>query len=123
MKKTIRMALVASLTILSLSACQPTAKDCIEDLQDLVEEVKENGKDYTEEQWADVQERYDKLVEKAEQIKEMTPEETRELAKVQGAYAAEIVKDGADNLRKGMEKAGKALEGFMEGLTEGSEED
>ena len=49
----------------------------------------------------------------------MTPEEIQEVARLQGEYAAKAFKEQAG---KAMEKAGAALDGFMQGITGDEEE-
>lgn len=116
-KKTYLLLLAAAF---ALSSCQPTAKDCIEDLRDLLEDIREDGAEYDANDWEKVEARFDELVKKSESLKDITREEALEIAKIQGEYTAEVMKKGAGDLMKDMgeklEEAGKTLEGVLDGL-------
>ena len=62
---------------------------------------------------------FGKLLEKLNEYEDMTPEEIQEVARLQGEYAAKAFKEQAG---KAMEKAGAALDGFMQGITGDEEE-
>ena len=106
---------------LAFNACQEKSR--VDELKDLVEEVAEKGAAYTEEQWEEVNDRFTKLLDKLEAYDDLTPEELNEIARLQGQYAAEAFKRHGQQFRQELEKAGKALEGFMEGLDEGLDND
>ena len=100
-----------------LSSCE--SKSRVEELKDFVEKVQKEGSSYTEKQWKEANEEFSKLLDKLNEYEDMTPEEIQEIAKLQGEYAAKAFKEQAG---KAMEKAGAALDGFMQGLTGGDEE-
>ena len=106
---------------LAFNACQEKSR--VDELKDLVEEVAEKGAAYTEEQWEEVNDRFTKLLDKLDAYDDLTPEELNEIARLQGQYAAEAFKRHGQQFRQELEKAGKALEGFMEGLDEGLDND
>ena len=100
-----------------LSSCE--SKSRVEELKYFVEKVQKEGSSYTEKQWKEANEEFSKLLDKLNEYEDMTPEEIQEIAKLQGEYAAKAFKEQAG---KAMEKAGAALDGFMQGLTGGDEE-
>lgn len=118
MKKLWFMLLVAFVV---LTACQPSAASYINDLKAFVEKVAEEGSEYTAEQWEEVSKEFDELVKKAEELEGLTDEQKKEIMKLQGKFSGTVMKKGFDTLMKDlgeeMEKAGEALEGFLEGLS------
>lgn len=105
-----------------LTSCQPTAEGYISDLKDLVEKVAEEGSEYSEEQLEKISQEFDELVKKAEELEELTDEQKKEIIKLQGKFSGAVMKGGFDKLIKDagkeLEKAGEAIKGFMEGVTE-----
>ncbi len=118
MKKLLFMLLLALVT---LTACQPSAASYIDDLKEFVEKVAEEGSEYTAEQWEEVSKEFDELIKKAEELEDLTDEQKKEIMKLQGKFSGTVMKKGFDTLMKDlgeeMEKAGEALEGFLEGLS------
>lgn len=117
MKKLLMAALLGGASLLCLSSCE--SKSRVEELKDFVEKVQKEGSSYTEKQWKEANEEFSKLLDKLNEYEDMTPEEIQEISKLQGEYAAKAFKEQAG---KAMEKAGAALDGFMQGLTGGDEE-
>ena len=106
MRKYIVIALWA-LTTLSIGACQSKSSR-IDDLKDFVEEIQKDGKDYSQEQW-----------EKANEKLDLSEDELKEVAKLQGQYAVTVFKNSGKAIMEQMEKAGAALDGFLEGVDQG----
>lgn len=104
------------------TSCQ-TKSDRIDELKDFVQEIANDGKDYTEEQWEKVDEKFEDLLEEVESYKDLTPEEVKEIARIQGEYAAVAIKKNSKKLMKEMEKAGEKLDGFLDGLKEEMKEE
>ena len=111
------MLLLAAAT--TFNACREKSR--VDELKDLVEQIAEEGSTYTEEQWEQVGDKFDQLLEKLEAYDDLTPEELNEMARLQGQYAAEAFKRHGQQFKQELEKAGKMLEGFMEGMDEGNE--
>lgn len=107
--------------MLCFTACQ-SKHDRIGDLKDFVEEISENGQNYTAEQWEKANEKFSQLLDKINSYEDLSQEELKEVAKLQGQYAATVFKNSGKAVMEQMEKAGVALDGFLEGLQEGSEE-
>ena len=110
-------ALLGGAGLLCLGSCEPKSR--VDELKDFVEKVQKEGSSYTEKQWKEANEEFGKLLEKLNEYKDMTPEEIQEVARLQGEYAAKAFKEQAG---KAMEKAGAALDGFMQGITGDEEE-
>lgn len=118
MKKLTYLAMAAIATL--FFSCQPSAEGCIKEMKALVEEINESTEEFTEEKWEELNDTFTQLVEEAGKLEEMTDEQKLELAKLQGQYAAAVMKKGGKTLMKdlneGIEQAGKVLEGALEEL-------
>ena len=116
--KKILFVCVACLIV--LTACQPSAESYIKDMKNLVEDVIEDGGDYTAEQWEAANQKFEELVEKAQEMEGLTDEQKKEIRKLKGKFSGAAVKKGFDKFMKDagreLEKAGEAIEGFLEGL-------
>lgn len=117
MRKYIVIALWA-LTTLSIGACQSKSSR-IDDLKDFVEEIQKDGKDYSQEQWEKANEKFSQLLDKINSYEDLSEDELKEVAKLQGQYAATIFKNSGKAIMEQMEKAGAALDGFLEGVDQG----
>lgn len=124
MKKYILPLLAAG--ILSLSACQSKSSR-IDDLKDFVEEIQKDGEDYTQGQWEKANEKFSQLLDKINSYEDLSEDELKEVAKLQGQYAATVFKNSGKAIMEQMEKAGAVLNGFLEGvdqtLDDNNEED
>lgn len=117
MRKYIVIALWA-LTTLSIGACQSRSSR-IDDLKDFVEEIQKDGKDYSQEQWEKANEKFSQLLDKINSYEDLSEDELKEVAKLQGQYAATVFKNSGKAIMEQMEKAGAALDGFLEGVDQG----
>ncbi len=120
MKKYILLALLA-IGIMGFQSCQ-SKQGRIDDLKNFVEEISEDGKDYTADQWEKANKKFSELLEKINSYDDLTEEELEEVAKLQGQYAATVFKNSGKAIMEQMEKAGAALGGFLEGVDEGLED-
>ncbi|WP_307758903.1 DUF6565 domain-containing protein [uncultured Mediterranea sp.] len=116
MKKYILPLLAAG--ILSLSACQSKSSR-IDDLKDFVEEIQKDGEDYTQEQWEKANKKFSQLLDKINSYEDLSEDELKEVAKLQGQYAATVFKNSGKAIMEQMEKAGAVLDGFLEGVDQG----
>ena len=114
MRKYIVIALWA-LTTLSIGACQSKSSR-IDDLKDFVEEIQKDGKDYSQEK---ANEKFSQLLDKINSYEDLSEDELKEVAKLQGQYAATVFKNSGKAIMEQMEKAGAALDGFLEGVDQG----
>ena len=117
MRKYIVIALWV-LTTLSIGACQSKSSR-IDDLKDFVEEIQKDGKDYSQEQWEKANEKFSQLLDKINSYEDLSEDELKEVAKLQGQYAATVFKNSGKAIMEQMEKAGAALDGFLEGVDQG----
>ena len=120
MKKYILIALLA-LGMTGLQSCH-NSRSRIDDLKDFVEEIQDNSKDYTAEQWEKANEKFGKLLDKINSYDDLSQEELEEVAKLQGQYAATAFKNSGKAIMEQMEKAGATLNSFLEGMGEGMDD-
>ena len=113
MKKYIVLALWAFVA-LGLGSCQSKSSR-IDNLKDFVEEISEDGKDYT---WEKANKKFSELLEKINSYDDLSQEELEEVARLQGQYAATVFKNSGKAIMEQMEKAGTLLDGFFEGAQE-----
>lgn len=113
-------ALCIAAAALTLGSCQPHSR--IDELKDFVEKIAEEAQTYSEEQWENINEEFSRLLEKVEKYDDLTPEELNEIARLQGQYAAAAFKYHGQKAKEEWEKAQSALGGFIDGLTEGTDE-
>ena len=107
-----------ALTTLSIGACQSKSSR-IDDLKDFVEEIQKDGKDYSQEQWEKANEKLSQRLDKINSYEDLSEDELKEVAKLQGQYAATVFKNSGKAIMEQMEKAGAALDGFLEGVDQG----
>lgn len=117
MKKYILLALLTA-GIFCLTSCQSKSSR-IDDLKEFVEDIQKDSKDYTQEQWEKANEKFGQLLEKINSYDDLSEEELKEVAKLQGQYAATVFKNSGKAIMEQMEKAGIALDGFLEGIDKG----
>ena len=117
MKKYILLVLLTT-GIFCLTSCQSKSSR-IDDLKEFVEDIQKDSKDYTQEQWEKANEKFGQLLEKINSYDDLSEEELKEVAKLQGQYAATVFKNSGKAIMEQMEKAGIALDGFLEGIDKG----
>ena len=117
MKKYILLVLLTA-GIFCLTSCQSKCSR-IDDLKEFVEDIQKDSKDYTQEQWEKANEKFSELLEKINSYDDLSEEELKEVAKLQGQYAATVFKNSGKAIMEQMEKAGIALDGFLEGIDKG----
>lgn len=102
----------------SLDSCRE--KSQVDELKDFIEEVKDKGSSYTEEQWEEANKKFSALLGKAKDAKDLSEDELREIARLQGEYASAAFKEHAGKVieKAGdvIDKTGAAIDGFVDGL-------
>lgn len=117
MRKYLLLALFA-IGIMGFQSCQ-SKQGRIDDLKDFVEEIQKDGKDYSQEQWEKANEEFSQLLDKINSYEDLSEDELKEVAKLQGQYAATVFKNSGKAIMEQMEKAGAVLDGFFEGIDQG----
>ena len=120
MKKVTLLTIVA-FAILLFSSCDKKQR-AIDNLSDLVEKVEKNASEYTEEDWVEVNQQYDKLVAEIDKY-DYSGKDSERISKLKGKYAGIKARNTISKFVDGIDKTAKevkgAIEGFTEGLTDG----
>lgn len=111
--------LITFLTSATLFACN-TPQDTIEDLKKLADRVEENHKSYTDEDWAEIAQKYAKL-EKEFKEQEYTKDELKEFGRQKGRIKGYMTKKTLNNWGKELENFANELGGGIEGFLEAIE--
>ena len=80
----------------------------------------DKGSSYTEAQWEEANKKFSALLDKAKDAKDLSEDELREIARLQGEYASAAFKEHAGKVieKAGdvIDKTGAAIDGFVDGL-------
>lgn len=118
MKKLLTILFAGLLTLALTTACD-SKQTPINDLQDLCEDLQANSKDYTEDDWAALEESLTKINDDIERHRsEYTPDEIREIGRLQGKCAGYMTKEALRNLPGQINSALKQVEGALDGMTD-----
>lgn len=115
MKKNLIALLLAVAGTCALTACGGQ-NDRMDELKSLIEDIKEEGGTYTEEQWKAANEKFSKLLEQLGNDGELSAEELNELARLQGEYAATVFEKTHKDVATSIEKAKAFFQGLQDGL-------
>lgn len=84
-----------------------------------IEYAEQNKEDMTEKDWSALEKKMGELEIDLEQNREKyTDEQVKEIGKLQGRYFAITVKKGINDFQESVKGLGNKLEGFIEGLTD-----
>ena len=116
MKKVTLLTIVA-FAILLFSSCDKKQR-AIDNLSDLVEKVEKNASEYTEEDWVEVNQQYDKLVAEIDKY-DYSGKDSERISKLKGKYAGIKARNTISKFVDGIDKTAKEVKGAIEGFTEG----
>ena len=122
MKRNVFVSFVFLVCLFTFLSCNPKQR-AIDNLSDLVEKVEKNASEYTEEDWVEVNQQYDKLIAEIDKY-EYTGKESERISKLKGKYvgikARNTISKFVDDIDKTAKEVKGAIEGFTEGLTDGN---
>lgn len=116
MKKVFCFTIVA-FAILMFSSCDKK-QHAIDNLSDLVEKVDKNASDFTEEDWAEVDQQYDKIIAEIDKY-DYSSEDSKRISKLKGKYSGLKTRNTFNKIVDGIDKTAKEVKGAIEGFTEG----
>jgi len=116
MKKVFCFTIVA-FAILMFSSCDKK-QHAIDNLSDLVEKVEKNASDFTEEDWAEVDQQYDKIIAEIDKY-DYSSEDNKRISKLKGKYSGLKTRNTFNKIVDGIDKTAKEVKGAIEGFTEG----
>ncbi len=117
MKKINNFYFIIAILVLLFSCNQ--SQSGIEKASKMIEHAEQNKDSFT-------QSEFDKMELKMEELekdletnrKNYTDEQVKEIGKLQGRYAAILVKQGMDEFQGSLKDLGSKMEGFIEGITD-----
>jgi hypothetical protein len=91
----------------------------IKSCEEEITHAEENAKDYTAEDWKKLEVKMDALQNDLETNRgKYSDEQIKEIGKLQGRYFAVAVKKGINDFQESVKDLGNQMEGFMEGITD-----
>jgi len=115
--KTSTFFLTALLCIFVLCSCDKK-QYAIDNLSDLVEKVEKNASDFTEEDWAEVDQQYDKIIAEIDKY-DYSSDDSKRISKLKGKYSGLKTRNTFNKIVDGIDKTAKEVKGAIEGFTEG----
>jgi len=110
--------------IIGLISCN-SKQTPINDLSDLSEEIKDNGAEYSQDDWEKAAQEFEMIAQELKRYKsEYTDEELREIGRLEGICLAYFTKQSLHTLNNDIKNAIKETEGIWDGFVkEFSKED
>jgi hypothetical protein len=125
MKRSFFLVLVMTIVLLFTSCDSLKAKYQVRELRSLVEYVSEEGASLSKDEWSEVFDEYELIVNNME-LYTYTAEQMDEINKLKGRFYSVAVKNGIKTAGKKIgdmfHNAGNFLEGFVQGVQENSDE-
>ena len=122
MKKVVCFTILA-FAILMFPSCDKK-QYAIDNLSDLVEKVEKNASDFTEEDWAEVNQQYDEIIAEIDKY-DYSSDDSKRISKLKSKYSGIKTRHTFNKCVDGIDKTAKevkgAIEGFAEGLTGGND--
>ncbi len=122
MKKVVCFTILA-FAILMFPSCDKK-QHTIDTLSDLVEKVEKNASDFTEEDWAEVNQQYDEIIAEIDKY-DYSSDDSKRISKLKSKYSGIKTRHTFNKFVDGIDKTAKevkgAIEGFAEGLTGGND--
>jgi hypothetical protein len=109
---------VSIFIIMSFISCN-NAGSKINSCEKEIAHAEENAKNYTADDWKKLEEKMDALQNDVETNRDKyTDEQIKEIGKLQGRYFAVAVKKGINDFQESVKDLGNQMEGFIEGITD-----
>lgn len=117
-------SIISVLTVIAfcvLTSCQSREEKVINRLNNLSEQIEEDGKNFDAKGWEDAIKKLDKIHEDMQDCK-FTTEQLQEVGRTEGRLYAIIAKESAKVLGQGFSDAIQQFGSFAKGFKEGAEE-
>ena len=108
--------------ILLLMGCSDEKTDALNDLEAITEEITTKSANYTQEDWDIAENQFGLICEELEQY-EFTDEQLKHIGKLKGKCTAVFACKKASDFKNSLHRIGKEVEGFIEGISGGLEEE
>ena len=90
----------------------------IDNLSDFVEKVEKNAPEYTDEDWAKVNQEYEEIIAEIDKY-DYSGDETKQIAELKGKFVGIKTKDSVRDIIDGVDKAGQDIKGTVKGIKDG----
>lgn len=124
--KAFKYLLGLCLMVFAMSSCQSKEERVIKALESLSQQVEQRADQFTEKDWENVIAKFEKIHEDALDC-DFSEEQFKELGRLEGKLTATIAKESSKKLGRKVQdlinKGKSALEGFIEGLGQDSDDD
>lgn len=124
--KAFKYLLGLCLMVFVMSSCQSKEERVIKALESLSQQVEQRADQFTEKDWENVIAKFEKIHEDALDCN-FSEEQFKELGRLEGKLTATIAKESSKKLGRKVQdlinKGKSALEGFIEGLGQDSDDD
>ena len=117
MKKIYNFYFTIAILVLLFSCNQ--SQSGIEKASKMIEHAEQSKDALAQSEFVNMELKMDELQKDLEtNRKNYTDEQVKEIGKLQGRYAAILVKKGIDNFQESVKDLGNQMEGFIEGITD-----
>lgn len=90
----------------------------IDNLSDFVEKVEKNAPEYTDEDWAKVNQEYEEIIAEIDKY-DYSGDETKQIAELKGKFVGIKTKDSVRDIIDGVDKAVQDIKGTVKGIKDG----
>ena len=114
----IRTLFIAAITLMLMLSCNSKQKP-IDQLTDLTEDLKADSKDYTEQDWQEVDKRLEQINLELDKYQDQyTDAEKEHIGKLKGTCLWYETQHSFKTLKQGMKDAAREAKGMIEGFTD-----
>ena len=114
----IRTLFIAAITLMLMLSCNTKQKP-IDQLTDLAEDLKADSKDYTEQDWQEVDKRLEQINLELDKYQDQyTDAEKEHIGKLKGTCLWYETQHSIKTLKQGMKDAAREAKGMIEGFTD-----
>lgn len=114
---------IAFITLLSLASCQSKER-VISQFDSFVEDVEQNGEEYSADDWELSAEEYEEFLEELNEYEgEFTKEDYKQIGRITARYHKAILTMTSDALKNGLDAGSSYMEGYMEEMGDGEDLD
>ena len=117
-KKTLLLLTVIMLGLFCLTSCQSKEERTISKLQQLSEQIEEDGANYDVEDWNGIMKKMESISEDIEDC-DLTSQQMREVGRLQAKFYKAIMKNGSSLFSGALSSFGSYAKGFKEGILGG----
>lgn len=115
--KHVKYLFVLSVCLLIFCSCDKK-QHAIDNLSNFVEKVEKNAPDYSDEDWAKVNQEYEEIIAEIDKY-DYSGDETKQIAELKGKFVGIKTKDSVRDIIDGVDKAVQDIKGTVKGIKDG----